>query len=372
MSRVWNFSAGPAVLPESVLSIASQEMLDWRGCGLSVMEMSHRSAEYTEIFSAARQGLTRLLNVPDSHEVLFMQGGAVGQNAIVPMNLCKGFDRAAFINTGSWSTKTCKEFSKYGQPIVVASSQAPLEGFPPMAYVPECSMVPSLINGNGMAYLHYCDNETIGGVEFHGQLDALADQLDCPVVVDVSSNILSRPIDFAKYGVVYGGAQKNIGPAGLTIAIVSKSLLDRSLDLCPSAFEYSTVAANGSMFNTPPSYSIYMAGLVFEWLEGKGGVSWAQEQAKLKSELLYSLIDHSDFYSSPVRPQDRSRMNVPFVLADESLNDTFLAEAAQAGLAHLKGHKSVGGMRASIYNAMPLEGVQALVDFMKCFEKEKA
>lgn len=372
MSRVWNFSAGPAALPEAVLKTASEEMLDWRGCGLSVMEMSHRSAEYTEIFQGARNGLTELLSVPDTHEVLFMQGGAVGQNAIVPLNLTQGFERAAFINTGSWSVKTSKEFSKYGQPIVVASADQALEAFPPMAYVPECSGVPELVNGNQMAYLHYCDNETIGGVEFHGQMDVLSDQLDCPVVADVSSNILSKPINFSKYDLVYGGAQKNIGPAGLTIAIVNKSLLGRSLDICPSAFEYSTVAENGSMFNTPPSYSIYIAGLVFEWLQSKGGVPWAQEQARAKSELLYGAIDESSFYSSPVRPEDRSRMNVPFVLADEQLNELFLAEAKQAGLVQLKGHKSVGGMRASIYNAMPLEGVQALVDFMKRFEKEKA
>lgn len=372
MSRVWNFSAGPAVLPEVVLETAAEEMLDWHGCGVSVMEMSHRSPEYTEIFQNARNALAELLSVPDTHEVLFMQGGAVGQNAIVPLNLCRGFERAAFINTGTWSVKTSKEFAKYGQPIVVASADLPYGEFPPMAYVPDCSGIPEVVNANGMAYLHYCDNETIGGVEFRGQLDVLSDQLDCPLVADVSSNILSKPINFSKYDLVYGGAQKNIGPAGLTIAIVNKTLFGRSLEVCPSAFDYATVAENGSMFNTPPSYSIYVAGLVFEWLLGKGGVPWAQEQAQAKSKLLYEAIDKSSFYSSPVRPEDRSRMNVPFVLADERLNSTFLSEAKEAGLVQLKGHKSVGGMRASIYNAMPLEGVQALVDFMQRFEKEKA
>lgn len=369
MSRVWNFSAGPAALPESVLKQAAEEMLDWHGSGVSVMEMSHRSAEYTEIFQNALSLLRELLAVPESHEILFMQGGAVGQNAIIPMNLCKGFDKAAFVETGAWSTKTLKEFGKYGKAEVVVSASQAMDDFPPLSYVPDCAQLPSLVNGKGMAYLHYCDNETIGGVEFNGQIETLASQLDCPVVADMSSNILSKTIDVGSYGLIYGGAQKNIGPAGVTIAIVDKALMGRALPICPSAFEFATVAANGSMYNTPPSYTVYIAGLVFQWLMDQGGVQWAEEQAKAKADMLYGFLDQSDFYSSPVRPQDRSRMNVPFVLADDSLNEVFLKQAKAAGLVQLKGHKSVGGMRASIYNAMPLAGVQALVQFMADFEK---
>jgi len=372
MSRVWNFSAGPAALPESVLRRAAEEMLDWQGKGLSVMEMSHRSPEYTAIFEKTRSDFRTLLNVPQTHEVLFMQGGAVGMNAIVPLNLLKGFEKAAFVNTGAWSKKTSKEFSKYGLGQVVLDNVSALADASEACYVPDCSALPDHVNGQQMAYLHYCDNETISGVEFNGQVEALADRLDCPIVADMSSNILSKPLDVARYGVIYGGAQKNIGPAGVTIAVVNKALLDRALPICPSAFTFGTVAENGSMYNTPPTYSIYIAGLVFEWLTEKGGVKWAEEQARTKADLLYGMIDHSSLYHCPVRPQDRSRMNVPFTLADESLNPKFLAQAAERGLVQLKGHKSVGGMRASIYNAMPLEGVQALVAFMREFEQSEA
>lgn len=372
MSRVWNFSAGPAALPESVLRRAAEEMLDWQGKGLSVMEMSHRSPEYTSIFEKTRSDFRKLLNVPDTHEVLFMQGGAVGMNAIVPLNLLKGFEQAAFVNTGAWSKKTSKEFSKYGLARVVIDNANAQADASSACYVPECGALLDRVNGQQMAYLHYCDNETISGVEFTGQIEALASQLDCPVVADMSSNILSKPLDVASYGVIYGGAQKNIGPAGVTIAIVDKALLNRALPICPSAFTFGTVAENGSMYNTPPTYSIYIAGLVFEWLMEQGGVAWAQAQARNKADLLYNTIDQSSLYNCPVRQQDRSRMNVPFTLADESLNSKFLAKAADQGLVQLKGHKSVGGMRASIYNAMPLEGVQALVAFMREFEKSEA
>ncbi|HEX4857147.1 MAG TPA: 3-phosphoserine/phosphohydroxythreonine transaminase [Limnobacter sp.] len=372
MSRVWNFSAGPAALPEAVLRQAAEEMLDWRGKGLSVMEMSHRSPEYTSIFEKTRSDFCKLLNVPSTHDVLFMQGGAVGMNAIVPLNLLQGFEQAAFVNTGSWSRKTTKEFSKYGLVRVVLDNSSAAPDAAAGCYVPDCGSLLERVNGQNMAYLHYCDNETIGGVEFSGQVEALATQLDCPVVADMSSNILSKQLDVSKYGVIYGGAQKNVGPAGVTIVIVDKALLKRALPICPSAFEFATVAENGSMYNTPPTYSIYIAGLVFEWLIQQGGVAWAQAQAKEKAGLLYTAIDESSLYNCPVRKADRSLMNVPFTLVDESLNSTFLAKAAEQGLVQLKGHKSVGGMRASIYNAMPLEGVKALVDFMRDFERTQA
>ncbi|WP_370263270.1 3-phosphoserine/phosphohydroxythreonine transaminase [Limnobacter sp.] len=372
MSRVWNFSAGPAALPEVVLQRAAQEMLDWRGKGLSVMEMSHRSPEYTEIFEKTRSDFKTLMQVPDTHEVLFMQGGAVGMNAIVPMNLLQGFEQAAFVNTGAWSKKTTKEFGKYALARVLADNSAPHGELAASTYVPDCTNLVERVNGQGMAYLHYCDNETIGGVEFNGQIEALSTQLDCPVVADMSSNILSKTLDVSRYGVIYGGAQKNIGPAGVTLVIVRKDLLNRALPICPSAFEFATVAEHGSMYNTPPTYSIYIAGLVFEWLLAQGGVQWAQAQAEQKAGLLYQTIDASGFYKCPVPKPDRSKMNVPFTLADESLNSEFLKRAAQAGLVQLKGHKSVGGMRASIYNAMPLAGVKALVEFMQAFEKDVA
>lgn len=370
MTRVWNFSAGPAVLPEDVLRQAADDMLDWRGKGLSVMEMSHRGPEFTEIFETARANFRRLLNIPETHDVLFMQGGAIGQNAIVPLNLTAGFSRAAFVNTGSWSKKTYQEYKKYGEAVAVLSNTPGDASAKHLANVPDCSGLPALVNRQDFAYLHFCDNETIGGVEFNGQIESIAPQLDCPVVADMSSNILSRQFDVSRYGLIYGGAQKNIGPAGLTFVIIDKQLLGRSLSICPSAFEFKTVSENGSMYNTPPTYSIYIAGLVFDWLLKQGGVSWAESEAKRKSQLLYGYLDQSEFFSSPVAVGDRSRMNVPFVLADESLNSLFLTQAAERGLIQLKGHKSVGGMRASIYNAMPYEGVVALVDYMRDFEAE--
>ena len=374
MSRVWNFSAGPAVLPEAVLQKAAAEMLDWRGSGMSVMEMSHRGKQFTEIAQTAEADFRELLNIPADYKVLFMQGGAIGQNAIVPMNLMRGFTSAAFVNTGAWSSKTIKEFARYGKAHVAADAATPSEFaqqlFPAYSYVPELSTwdVPS-----DCAYLHVCWNETIGGVEIPDAWNiASTAQSSVPLVADASSNILSRPIDVSQYGLIYGGAQKNIGPAGLTFVIVHESLLDRALPICPSAFNYKTVADNDSMYNTPPTYSMYIAGLVFEWLKAQGGLPAIEQQNRAKAACLYAAIDASQLYKNPIAPAFRSIMNVPFVLADESLNDAFLSAAQQRGLTQLKGHKSVGGMRASIYNAMPLQGVEALVDFMRDFEKEQA
>ena len=374
MSRVWNFSAGPAVLPEAVLQQAAEEMLDWRGSGMSVMEMSHRGKQFTHIAQTAEQDFRELLLIPADYKVLFMQGGAIAENAIVPMNLMRGFNKAAFVNSGAWSSKTIKEFGKYGQAHVAADASVPLsigaESYAAYTYVPDVSSwtVPA-----DAAYLHVCWNETIGGVEIPDSWDISASSAgNVPVVADASSNILSRPIDVSKYGLIYGGAQKNIGPAGLTFVIVHESLLDRALPICPSAFNYRTVADNDSMYNTPPTYSIYIAGLVFQWLKAQGGLQVIEHNNRAKAALLYDAIDASSLYRNPVVPAHRSIMNVPFVLANGSLNDAFLAAAQARGLTQLKGHKSVGGMRASIYNAMPVEGVQALVDFMRDFEKEQA
>ncbi len=371
MTRVWNFSAGPAVLPQAVLEQAAAEMLDWQGSGMSVMEMSHRGKHFTRIAQTAEANFRGLLNIPGDYKVLFMQGGAIAENAIVPLNLMRGFNRAAFVNTGAWSSKTIKEFARYGQAHVAADAQGAVDingkSYTGYTYVPDMAGwdVPA-----DAAYLHVCWNETIGGVEIPDAWPV--NQFGVPVVADASSNILSRPIDVSKYGLIYGGAQKNIGPAGLTFVIIHDSLLDRALPICPSAFNYKTVADNDSMYNTPPTYSIYIAGLVFEWLKNNGGLPAMEEQNRAKAQLLYSAIDASSLYRNPIVPQFRSIMNVPFVLADESLNDDFLAAAQARGLTQLKGHKSVGGMRASIYNAMSLSGVQALVDFMRDFEKERA
>ncbi|MFN7835011.1 MAG: 3-phosphoserine/phosphohydroxythreonine transaminase [Burkholderiaceae bacterium] len=365
---VWNFSAGPAMLPQSVLEEAAAEMLDWRGCGMSVMEMSHRGPEFTQIIETAEADLRGLLAIPDDYRVLFMQGGGVAENAIVPLNLMRGFTRAAFVDTGIWAGKTIREFGKYGNVHVAATaSQAcELDGrvYQPYAYIPPESAwdVPA-----EAAYLHICLNETIGGVAF---AEPPARDFGVPLVADVSSTILSRPLDVSRFGLLYGGAQKNIGPAGLTLVIVHDSLLDRALDVCPSAFNYRTVADNGSMYNTPPTYAIYIAGLVFQWLKRQGGLTAIRALNQAKARLLYDTLDASDFYANPIVPAHRSTMNVPFRLRDESLNELFLTRAQQRGLLQLKGHKSVGGMRASIYNAMPLAGVQALVEHLCDFEKD--
>lgn len=359
--RVFNFSAGPAAMPEEVLRQAAYEMLDWQGSGMSVMEMSHRGAEFTSIHEAALADLRELLKVPASHRILFLQGGGIAENAIVPLNLLGNRTTADYVVTGSWSQKSFKEAQKYGTSNVAANGKTD-QGFTHVPKIDEWHL------SSDPAYVHLCTNETIDGVETF----EIPDLGSIPLVADVSSHILSRPMDVAKYGVLYGGAQKNIGMAGVTMVIVREDLLDRALSICPSAFEWKTIAANNSMFNTPPTYAIYIAGLVFKWLKKQGGLDVMEARSIEKSSMLYDLIDSSDFYVNRVERQSRSRMNVPFFLADETRNDAFLAGAKARGLLQLKGHKSVGGMRASIYNAVPLEAVKTLVDYMKEFERTGA
>jgi phosphoserine aminotransferase len=367
VTRVFNFAAGPAALPEEVLRQAADEMLDWHGSGMSVMEMSHRGKEFTGIIEQAEADLRELMAVPAGYQVMFMQGGGIGENAIVPLNLLGKNNRADFVVTGSWSAKSAKEAARYGDVRVVADScdDSASQG--------KYTKVPAFGEWqvrSDAAYLHICGNETIDGVEYGQWPDMAAlGAPHVPVVVDVSSHILSRPIDVSKFGLLFGGAQKNIGPAGLTVVIVRDDLLEQSLAVCPSAFNYKLVAENKSMYNTPPTYSIYIANLVFQWLKRQGGVAAMEARNKEKAELLYGTLDGSEFYVTHVEPAFRSRMNVPFFLRDESLNDAFLAGAKERGLLQLKGHKSVGGMRASIYNAMPLAGVQALCDYLRDFEK---
>jgi phosphoserine aminotransferase len=359
MTRVFNFSAGPAALPEPVLRRAAEEMLDWHGSGMSVMEMSHRGKEFIAIAAEAEALLRELLVVPANYRVLFMQGGAIGENAIVPMNLLGSKKSIDFIDTGEWSKKTIKEAKKYAAVNVAASSAD--TGYD---RVPERSGWKLDPNA---AYVHLCGNETIGGVQHH----VTPDVGGVPLVSDMSSEILSRPVDVSKYGLIYGGAQKNIGPAGLTIVIVRDDLIGRALPICPSAFDFKTVAENESMYNTPPTYAIYIAGLVFQWLKDQGGLTAMAERNRAKAALIYDHLDGgSGFYKSPVRKDSRSLMNVPFKLADESLDGAFLKGAEARGMVQLKGHRSVGGMRASIYNAMPVEGVRALVSYMAEFEKQ--
>jgi phosphoserine aminotransferase len=333
-------------------------MLDWHGSGMSVMEMSHRGKEFIAIHAKAEADLRTLLAIPPSYKVLFLQGGAIGENAIVPMNLLQGFSSAAYVNTGEWSKKSIKEARKYTNVTIAASAED--RNF---TYVPRQS---AWRLDPGSAYVHVCTNETIGGVEYHWAPETG----DIPVVADMSSHLLSRAVDVSKYGVIYGGAQKNIGPAGLTIVIVREDLLDRALPITPSAFHWKEQAAADSMLNTPPTYAIYIAGLVFEWLLAQGGVPAIEQRNIAKAKLLYDYLDSTSFYSNPVDPADRSRMNIPFRLRDEALDAAFLKGAEARGMLQLKGHRSVGGMRASIYNAMPVEGVQALVDYMREFERE--
>lgn len=356
MTKIYNFSAGPAVLPKPVLERAQAEMLDWQGSGMSVMEMSHRGKEFTSILAKTEADLRQLLAIPKNYKVLFLQGGAIAENAIIPMNLLADGE-ADYVVTGAWSKRSVDDAKAYGKINVVASSE--VEGF---TRVPDFSTWQ--LNKNA-AYLHICTNETINGVEF----DALPNAGDVPIVADMSSHILSRPIDVSKYGVIYGGAQKNIGPAGLCIVIVREDLLNRASPLTPAVFNWKTQSENQSMINTPPTYSIYIAGLVFEWLLAQGGVSAIEQVNIKKANMLYDYIDSTDFYTNNIAVKNRSRMNIPFFLADEALNDAFLKGAEAKGLLQLKGHRMVGGMRASIYNAMPIEGVQALVSYMQEFEK---
>jgi len=354
--RIFNFSAGPAVLPEPVLQQAAAEMLDWRGSGMSVMEMSHRGKEFISIADKAESSLRTLLAIPPEYKVLFLQGGAIGENAIVPMNLLQGRTTADFVNTGEWSKKSIKEARKYCTVHIAASSEDK-----DFTYVPDQS---AWKLSPDPAYVHVCTNETIAGLEYQWTPDTG----NIPLVADMSSNILSRPVDVAKYGVIYGGAQKNMGPAGLTLVIVRADLLDRALPITPSAFHWKEQSAADSMFNTPPTYAVYIAGLVFEWLLAQGGLAVIEQKNIEKSTLLYDYLDHSSFYRSSVRREDRSRMNVTFRLADEAQDEAFLKGAVQRGMVQLKGHRAVGGIRASIYNAMPLEGVRRLVEYMREFE----
>jgi phosphoserine aminotransferase len=355
--RVFNFSAGPAVLPEAVLEKAAAEMLDWHGSGMSVMEMSHRGKEFIGIAGKAEADLRTLLTIPDDYKVLFLQGGAIAENAIVPMNLLGGRKVADYVNTGEWSKKSIKEARKYCTVNIAASAEDRNFTYVPAQETWKLSP--------GAAYVHVCTNETIGGVEYQWTPDTG----DVPLVADMSSHILSRVIDVAKYGVIYGGAQKNAGPAGLTLVIVRGDLLDRALPITPSAFHWKEQAEADSMVNTPPTYAIYIAGLVFEWLLAQGGVAAIERKNIAKAALLYDYLDTTQFYTSQARKEDRSRMNVCFRLHDETLDESFLKGAKAAGMDQLKGHRAVGGMRASIYNAMPVEGLRTLIDYMKAFEQ---
>jgi len=355
MTRKFNFCAGPAALPEAVLQQARDELLDWHGRGLSVMEMSHRSRDIVAIADAAEAVLRALLGISEDYAVLFLQGGATAQFAAVPLNLLGDAKGADYVNTGQWSIKAIAEARKYCSVNVAASSEA--ERF---MTIPEYS---SWQCSSDAAYLHYTPNETIGGLEYHWIPDTGA----VPLVADMSSTILSRPLDVSRFGVIYAGAQKNIGPAGLVIVIVRRDLLGKADARTPAVLDWSVQAKNGSMYNTPPTFSIYLAGLVFEWLQQQGGLAAIGELNRRKAETLYAYIDGSGFYANPVDRAARSWMNIPFTLADASLEKPFLADAERNGLLNLEGHRSVGGMRASIYNAVGMDAITALIDFMKDF-----
>ena len=381
MTRAYNFSAGPATIPEAVLRQAAVEMLDWRGTGMSVMEMSHRSADYAPVIEEAEADLRTLLAVPSDYRVLFMQGGALAENAIVPLNMLRGGSVADYVDTGVWSRKSIAEASRYATINVIASATATAEHPFDHTRVPKTS---EWRPTKDAAYVHICGNETIGGVEYQWTPDvaALYGPLGGevpPLVTDMSSHILSRPVDVTRYGLIYGGAQKNVSMAGLTFVIVRDDLLGQAHPLCPTAFDYRVVADNDSMFNTPPTYAIYLAGLVFKWLLERPAAIGRPDLSPLaametlnvdKAALLYDALDTSDFYETRVALEDRSRMNVTFRLRDDTLTMPFVAAAAAAGLKGLKGHRAVGGIRASIYNAMPRAGVEALVAFMHDFERK--
>jgi phosphoserine aminotransferase len=357
MSRVYNFSAGPAMLPEPVLARAREELLDWHGSGMSVMEMSHRGKEFVSIAEQAERDLRDLLAIPDNYKVLFLQGGATLQFAMVPMNLMAGNPRADYVNTGQWSKKAIKEAQRFGEINIAATAEA--EGFTSVPPFEQWRLDPNA------AYVHYTPNETIGGVEFHW----IPETADVPLIADMSSTLLSRPLDVSRYGIIYAGAQKNIGPAGVTVVIVREDLIGHAPVSTPAMLDYKVHAEGGSMANTPPTYAWYIAGLVFQWLKEQGGLEAMAEFNQRKAEKLYTAIDATDFYANPVDPSSRSWMNVPFTLADPELDGEFLKQAAAVGLVTLKGHRSVGGMRASIYNAMPEEGVDTLIDFMAEFAR---
>lgn len=356
MSRLYNFSPGPSMLPQEVLEAAQQEMIDWNQSGMSVMEMSHRGKEYTAIAQQAEADLRQLMAIPDHYKVLFLQGGATAQFSAVPLNLLRGKKVADYVNTGMWSKKAIAEARRYCDVNIAATSEA--SGF---THIPDFESWS--LSGDAAAYVHYTPNETIGGVEFHW----IPETGDVPLVADMSSTILSRPIDVSKFGLIYAGAQKNMGPAGITVVIVRDDLIGDCEAMTPSVMNYKTMADADSMSNTPPTYSWYLAGKVFRWALDKGGLDVIAEINKRKAAKLYAAIDDSGFYANPIAPEDRSLMNVPFTLKDATLDAAFLAGAKEAGLATLKGHRSLGGMRASIYNAMPESGVDALVEYMKDF-----
>ncbi len=360
MSRVFNFSPGPAVLPLEVLEQAREDLPDWLGCGMSVMEISHRSKAFLAVAEAAERIFRELLGIGDDYAVLFLQGGATLQFALVPMNISRPGDTVDYLLTGSWSNKALKEAKLIREVNVVADGAD--SNYTDVPDAGTWSLNPDA------AYFHYTPNETIGGVEIHEPPDVG----DVPIVADMSSTILSRPIDISRFGVIYAGAQKNIGPAGLTIVIIRRDLLDKAPADLPKIMRYKSHADSGSMLNTPPTFAWYLAGLVFDWLKRKGGLEAMGQANRRKAALLYKAIDESNFYSNPVAEAYRSWMNVPFVLADAGLDSDFLAKAEQSGLTNLKGHRSVGGMRASIYNAMPEEGVRTLVEFMADFERTNA
>lgn len=357
MARVFNFSAGPAMLPEAVLQQAREELPDWHGSGMCVAEMSHRGKEFMSIAEQAEADLRVLLAIPDGYRVLFLQGGASSQFAMVPINLLRGGDRAAYLNTGSWSKKAIAEAKRFCTVEIAASTEE--------TRFTRAPTQDELNLSTAAAYVHYTPNETIEGVEF----PCVPETGDTPLAADMSSTLLSRPLEVSRYGAIYAGAQKNLGPAGLTVVIVREDLIGRPLAGTPAMFDYQIHADTGSMYNTPPTYAWYLAGLVFQWLERQGGLAAMAAINTRKAEALYAAIDASGFYTNPVEPASRSRMNVPFTLADSGLDQRFLTEAKAAGLVALKGHRSVGGMRASIYNAMPEAGVRALIAFMEEFER---
>ncbi len=356
MSRVFNFSAGPAMMPEEVLRQAREELEDWHGSGMSVMEMSHRGKAFMGIAEQAEADLREIMAIPDNYRVLFLQGGASSQFAMVPINLLGDKGRADYVVTGSWSKKAVAEARRFCDVNIAASSED--------SHFTSVPQQATWALSDDAAYVHYTPNETIQGVEF-----GWIPEVDAPLVADMSSTILSRPIDVSRFGVIYAGAQKNIGPAGLTVVIVREDLIGRAMSNMPAMFDYKIHADAGSMYNTPPTYAWYMAGLVFAWIKRRGGLQAMAETNRRKAEKLYAAIDASEFYSNPVDKACRSWMNVPFTLADPALDGAFLEQAQAAGLVTLKGHRSVGGMRASIYNAMPEEGVDALIDFMADFER---
>ena len=379
-TRPFNFAAGPSTLPEAVLSRAAHEMLDWHGSGMSVMEMTHRGTVYLGLFEKVMADFRRLLRLPDHYKILLMQGGATAQNALIPMNLMGANRKLDYVNTGHWSTKSINEARSYGDVHVAASSQdLPAAGAVPSPFFP-FTFIPQYSEWRVRAdssYLHICGNETIGGVEFWDWPDMQAlGAPDVPLIVDMSSHILSRDIDLTRFAMAYGGMQKNLGIAGVTFVILDEALIRERVKApivgCPSVFDYRKVLENDSMFNTPPTYAIYMTGLMLEWIDGQGGVAVLEKHNAEKAQLLYAALDASAFYQTRVVPAARSRMNVPFYLPDDRLYEPFLKGAQARGLINLKGHKAVGGLRASIYNAMPVQGVHALIDWLAEFEKERA